>query len=517
MRLLLHFRNAAIVVSVAIAGAAHSPGASAETIAIIGTDAVAAALGPEFAALGHEVIYGSRDPNRDKVRQLVRRTGDNASAMRQAEAAASADIVMLAVPWDVIEEVVDNLGDLSGKIIIDPTNPRAVGEDGLRWYAREISNAELLQQWAPRAHVVKAFNTMSAETMAEPATAGGPVSVPIVGNDAAAKQKVASLISGIGLEPVDLGPIRYARIVEGMYYLRSNARMLGHPFNYHLRKQPETGAQTSWERKRITNPAWTTAFPPVQIVGNLYYVGTYELASFLITTPEGHLLVNSGAYGSEHLIRANVEALGFDFEDIGILLTTQAHWDHVAALAEIKRLTGAQLYAHEGDVPSLQDGGSSGFGASAQSGAVFEPVIVDEVLSHGDTIELGGTVVTLLHHPGHTKGASSFAFTTREAGRDYAVLIVNMGTVNDGVTLLGMERYPGIAADYAATFAAQKELAPDIWVSSHARHFRLHDKYQVGDPYDAERFLDPDGYLEMIETFERRYLNQLAEERAARR
>jgi len=238
MRVILQIYVAAAIGFVAIAGMFQSPTASADTIAIIGTDAVANALGPEFAALGHEVIYGSRNPNRDKVRQLVMRTGENAAAMGQAEAAAGADIVVLAVPWDVIDEVVNNLGDLSGKIIIDPTNPRAVGEDGLRWYARETSNAELLQQWAPRAFVVKAFNTMSADTMSEPSTAGGPVSVPIVGNDSKAKQTVAALVAGMGLEPVDLGPIRYAHIVEGMYYLRSNARMLGHPFNYHLRTQP---------------------------------------------------------------------------------------------------------------------------------------------------------------------------------------------------------------------------------------------------------------------------------------
>ncbi|MDH3545560.1 MAG: NAD(P)-binding domain-containing protein, partial [Gammaproteobacteria bacterium] len=195
MRLLLRICAATIVAFAA--GTFQSPTASAETIAIIGTDAVANALGPEFAALGHEVIYGSRNPNRDKVRQLVMRTGENAAAMGQAEAAASAEIVVLAVPWDVIEEVVNNLGDLSGKIIIDPTNPRAVGDDGLRWYARESSNAELLQQWAPGAFVVKAFNTMSADTMSDPATAGGPVSVPIVGNDPGAKETVAALIAGM--------------------------------------------------------------------------------------------------------------------------------------------------------------------------------------------------------------------------------------------------------------------------------------------------------------------------------
>ena len=239
MRPLLHRCAAVITFLAAAAGIFHPAAASAETIAIIGTDEVANALGPEFAALGHKVVYGSRNPDRDKVRRLVTRTGEGAVATSQAEAAAGADIVVLAVPWDVVEEVVSNLGDLSRKIIIDPTNPRTQAEDGLRWYPRETSNAEFLQQLAPRAFVVKAFNTMSDQTMSEPDTAGGPVSVPLVGNDPQAKRTVAALVAGMGLEPIDLGPVRYARIVEGMYYLRSNARMLGHPFNYHLRPQPQ--------------------------------------------------------------------------------------------------------------------------------------------------------------------------------------------------------------------------------------------------------------------------------------
>ncbi|MDX1499201.1 MAG: NAD(P)-binding domain-containing protein [Woeseiaceae bacterium] len=230
--------SAALLPGIIVTGLLQGSPAVADTIAIIGTDEVASALGPEFAAQGHTVVYGSRSPDRDQVRELVARTGPNASATLQSRAATDADIVVLAVPWDVVEAVVANLGDLAGKIVIDPTNPRTVLEDGLRWYPREESNAELIQRLAPRAHVVKAFNTMSAETMIEPETSGGPVSVPLVGNDPVAKQKVAGLIAGMGLEPIDLGPVRYARIVEGMYYLRSNARMAGRPFNYHLRSQP---------------------------------------------------------------------------------------------------------------------------------------------------------------------------------------------------------------------------------------------------------------------------------------
>ncbi|HEY5623989.1 MAG TPA: NADPH-dependent F420 reductase [Gammaproteobacteria bacterium] len=210
--------------------------AYAERIAVIGTGDVANALGPAFADLGHEIIYGSRDPNRDAVRELVARTGPSASATSQALSIVGADAVLLAVPWFAVEEVVANLGNLSGKIVIDPTNPRIVGDDGLRDYAVETSNGEMIQNWAPNAYVVKAFNTMDWETMLDPAGTGGPVTVPLVGNDAAAKAFVSELVAGLGLEPIDLGPIRYAHAVESLYLLWGNAGTLGSPFNYHFRR-----------------------------------------------------------------------------------------------------------------------------------------------------------------------------------------------------------------------------------------------------------------------------------------
>jgi predicted dinucleotide-binding enzyme len=212
--------------------------ARADTIAIIGTGEVANAIGPLFAAQGHTIVYGSRTPEREDVRELVARTGHGASAMTQERAPEGADIVVVAVPWNVVESVVRNLGDLSGKIVLDPTNPRIVGDDELRDGAVDTSNAEIIQGLAPRAHVVKALNTMNWRTMVDPAATGGPVSVPIVGDNDAAKAKVAGLITGMGLEPIDLGPLRYARIVEGMYLLWGNANTLRRPFNYHLRRAP---------------------------------------------------------------------------------------------------------------------------------------------------------------------------------------------------------------------------------------------------------------------------------------
>ncbi len=277
------------------------------------------------------------------------------------------------------------------------------------------------------------------------------------------------------------------------------------------------GAQTSFERREITNEAWIQPFQAHRVVGDVYYVGTYDLAVFLITTPEGHILINTGAYDSADMISASVESLGFEFDDIEILLTTQAHWDHVADLAEIKRRTGARLFAHAGDVPVLEDGGGSDFRFPQGRDAFFEPVSVDRTLQHGDTIELGDTVLTLHHHPGHTKGASSFTFDTEDGGRTYSVLVVNMGSVNAGVELLNMPAYPEIAEDYAGTFAAQKALSADVWVSSHGRHYNLYDKFTPGDAYDPERFIDPDGYAAKIAEYEQLYLDQLAAERAQQR
>ena len=208
--------------------------ALADRIAVIGTGNVGAALGPEFAALGHDIVYGSRDPARDDVRALVARTGGNASATTPAEAVVDADFVLLAVPGRLAVEIVAGLGDLSGKIIIDPTNNYI--RDGVPRLAIDTSNGETIQAAAPAAHVVKAFNTLNWQQMVDPESSGGPVTIPLVGNSAEAKAKVAAIVSGMGLESVDLGPIQNAHHVEGMLVLWMHARMNGEPFDYHLRK-----------------------------------------------------------------------------------------------------------------------------------------------------------------------------------------------------------------------------------------------------------------------------------------
>ena len=211
--------------------------AVADTIAVIGTGDVGGALGPAFAGQGHTIVYGSRDPDRGKVKDLVERSGELASATTPADAASQADIVVLAVPGLMVEEITKSLGDLSGKIIIDPTNPLERRMNRLE-HAVDTSNAEIIQAAAPDAYVVKAFNTLNWKTMVDPDSAGGPVSIPLVGDNGRAKKKVAELVSGMGLEPIDVGPLRDARWVEGMLILWINNRYgsMRPSFDYHLRK-----------------------------------------------------------------------------------------------------------------------------------------------------------------------------------------------------------------------------------------------------------------------------------------
>ena len=209
----------------------------ADTIAVIGTGDVGGALGQEFAALGHEVIYGSRNPSSEKVATLVQRTGHGAQATKPKEATLRAEIVVLAVPGMLVKEIVTGLGDLSGKIIVDPTNPLVRRDDGKPGIEIDGSNAEIIQAAAPGADVVKAFNTLGWRSMVDPESTGGTVSIPLVGNSSEAKKRIAEIVVSMGLEPIDVGPLRNARHVEGMsVLLLNNALGDGAKFEFHLRK-----------------------------------------------------------------------------------------------------------------------------------------------------------------------------------------------------------------------------------------------------------------------------------------
>ena len=255
---------------------------------------------------------------------------------------------------------------------------------------------------------------------------------------------------------------------------------------------------------------WSKPFPGHRVIGNLYAVGTYDLACFLITSDEGHILINTGLAGSTPLIRENIESLGFRLEDVRILLTMQAHYDHTAAFAEIKEATGAALWATAADAPLLEDGGASD--PHFQGEYTFAPVPVDRILRDGEVIELGMTRLTLIESPGHTPGSATYTMTVPENGRDYRVAIANMGSMNPGLRLWSDPTYPGIADDFAKTFRRQKAMEVDIWVAAHASQYGLHDKFRPGDAYDPETFVDPEGFHKLVAHYEKLYREQLAAE-----
>lgn len=255
---------------------------------------------------------------------------------------------------------------------------------------------------------------------------------------------------------------------------------------------------------------WTRPFTGHRVIGNLYAVGTYDLGVFLVTSDEGHILINTALKESTPLIRRNIESVGFRMDDIKILLTMQAHWDHTAALAEIKRATGAEMWATAGDAPVLEDGGFSDphFGGKVS----FEPVEVDKIITDGEEIELGSIRLKVVESPGHTAGSVSYTMTVRENGRDYRVVIANMGTINPGKRLIVDPTYHGLAEDFAKTFQRQKAMEIDIWVAAHGSQYGLHSKYRPGQPYSPDTFVDPEGFLSEVDRLEGLYLKQLEEE-----
>ena len=192
---------------------------AATTVAIIGTGDMGDSLGPRFAELGYRVVYGSRNPDSEKSQNLVSMTGKNASITTQILAAQAADIVVLAVPWPAMESVAQNLGSLDGKIVIDISIPSEQAEDGYYVSMVATSSAEMIQSWNPGARVVKAFGTQASYVIDDPDVVGGPVTVPIAADDREAKEQVARIVAALGLDPVDAGPLRFAREIEALQRL----------------------------------------------------------------------------------------------------------------------------------------------------------------------------------------------------------------------------------------------------------------------------------------------------------
>jgi len=252
--------------------------------------------------------------------------------------------------------------------------------------------------------------------------------------------------------------------------------------------------------------SWNDPFPPHQVMDNLYYVGTTMLSSFLITTPDGHILVSANYESSVPIIKANVEELGFDFEDIKILISGHAHPDHIEGNALVKELTGAEVVVGRLEVPAIE-------AARTPDG---KPLPIDRIVDEGDTVSLGGTTLTAHLLPGHTKGCLAWSLDLEEDGRTYYGFI-ECSLNGRFLDYVDNEDYPNIVDDMRATYRKAREIPAEVWVSSHGVFYGLDEKYakletrREGDP---NPFVDPDGYKATVAEQERLFEEALARQLA---
>lgn len=266
-----------------------------------------------------------------------------------------------------------------------------------------------------------------------------------------------------------------------------------------------------------TPPEWIHPFPPFRIAGNLYYVGSEDLAAYLITTPRGNILINSNLVSSPPQIKKSVETLGFKLSDVRILLISHGHYDHAAGSATIKRLTGAKYEVMDGDVPVVQSGGRTDFQFANNKSMWFPPARVDRVLHDGDTVTLGGAVLTAHKTAGHTRGTTTWTMDVNQAGKLLHVVIVGSPNVLDSYKLIGNRTYPQIADDFRKQFALLKSLPCDVFLGAHGAYFGLEAKYERFKGGDHNAFVDPSGYQSYVEERERSFETALKRQQASRK
>jgi metallo-beta-lactamase class B len=253
-------------------------------------------------------------------------------------------------------------------------------------------------------------------------------------------------------------------------------------------------------RDQVNNP-----FPPHKIIGNIYFVGPQALGSFLITTPQGHILINSDFEVTVPVIRASVEKLGFRFTDIKILLGSHAHSDHMEGDALVKELSGARVMAMEQDVPALEKIRPGG-----------KPHPIDRVLHDGDEVTLGGTTLVAHLTPGHTKGCTTWTMKVQQDGKSYDVVIIGSVGVNPGVKLVNNPDYPQIAQDFERSFRIMRSLHCDVPLGSHPGMYGMAAKYaQLEKGTGPNPYIDPQGYIAEMDIDEGVFKRVLAAQKAA--
>jgi metallo-beta-lactamase class B len=254
--------------------------------------------------------------------------------------------------------------------------------------------------------------------------------------------------------------------------------------------------------------AWFEPFPAHRVVGNVYHVGSKDLASYLITTPEGHILINSGFERTVPLIRTSVESLGFKMADIKILLASHAHSDHVAGHALLQELTGAKVYVMRGDDRVIASGGEGQYFYTVNR---WKPCKVDRVLEDGEEVKLGGATLVARRTPGHTRGCTTWTWRTETAGKTYDVVVIGSPNVNPGYRLVDNKSYPEIADDFAKTFDVLKKLPCDVFLGAHGSYYEMIEKYERAKKGgQANSFVDPEGYRNYVSQKERAFRDTLA-------
>ncbi len=271
-------------------------------------------------------------------------------------------------------------------------------------------------------------------------------------------------------------------------------------------------APSPWAK---ANPDWIEPYAPFRVIGSVHYVGTTGLGAYLITSDNGHILLDGGLPETAPMIAESVEALGFRLEDVKILINSHAHFDHSGGLAALKLMTGAKLIASEGDRSALEGGFYLGAEDNPEYGA--PPVAVDETIADGETVSLGDVALTALITPGHTRGCTSWSMTVEEGGRSYETLFFCSASVA-GNRLADRDKgpqYEGIIDDYRATFERTRDWRPDVILTGHPVAFWMEEKrarQKAGDPL---AFVDPDGFQKIIERYRTDFEKQLAEQKAA--
>jgi metallo-beta-lactamase class B len=260
------------------------------------------------------------------------------------------------------------------------------------------------------------------------------------------------------------------------------------------------------------NPDWHNPFPEFRIAGNIYWVGTADLAVYLIKTPSGDILINTDFDQDVPLIQKSVEQTGAKISYVKIILISHSHNDHVAGTAALKRLSGAQLMVMEPDVPEMESGGQGDFQYSSR----WTPVKVDRVLHDGDTVKLGGTTLVAHLTPGHTKGCTTWTTQVTENGRPLNVVIVGSPNVNPGYRIVNNPKYPAQAQDYEKTFAVLKSLPCDVFLGAHGAYFGLKAKYEKYRKVGPAAFIDPEGYKAYVSERESAFRRELARQSAQR-